>query len=270
MRPSLEVKIKSIPRDPRNTLIIACPEPSLASVVAIEYIIDALKMEEIGAIRFRNVTPVITAIDGVAKLPYRLFYKKEYALITIRQHIPIPMELYTDFINKILDWAEENGINRIICLTAIPAVGEKEIDNVYFVTEESYVEEFKVLGFLPVKDAIIAGAEAIFLDAVISRNIIGALIMAESKVLTAIRRLIEGGKVATHKDLMYILNQTVGQLGPDVIAALKLVKAVSKIINVEIPTDNLAEHANKYSFLIEKNLEAYLKPAKEAAIPLVY
>ncbi len=43
----LEVKLKSIPRDPRNMLVLSCPEPSLASVVSIEYVIDALKMEEI-------------------------------------------------------------------------------------------------------------------------------------------------------------------------------------------------------------------------------
>ncbi len=267
---TLEVKLRSIPRDPRNTLIVACPEPSLASVVAIEYVIDALKMEELGSIRIRELAPMITVINGVAKLPYRLFYKREYALVTIRQHIPIPPDVYRDFISRILEWAEENGINRVICLTAIPAIGEKESEDVFFVTEEDHVEEFKALGFIPVKEATIAGAEAVFLDAVLSKNIVGALILAESKVLTAIRRLLESGKIATHKDILYILNQTVGQFGPDVTAAIKLVKAISKLINAEIPLDNLKEHASKYSFLIEKNLEAYLKPAKEEHIPIIY
>jgi len=34
---TFDVKIKTIPRDPRNTLVMACPEPSLASIVSIEY-----------------------------------------------------------------------------------------------------------------------------------------------------------------------------------------------------------------------------------------
>ena len=93
--------------------------------------------------------------------------------------------------------------------------------------------------------------------------------MAESKILTAIKRLIESGKITTHRDIMYILNQTVGQLGPDITAALKLVKAISKLINAEIPIDKLAEHAGKYSTLLEKNLEAYIKPPREE-VPLVY
>ncbi len=269
--PSIEIKIKRIEKDPRNTLIIACPEPSLASVVTIEYIIDTLKMEEIGAIRFRNVPPVITAVDGAAKLPYRLFYRKDLGLITIRQHVPVPIELYGEFINKILDWAEENNIRRVICLTSIPAVGEKESDTVYFVTEEYYVDEFRSLGFQPIKDAIITGAEAVFLDSVLSRSIVGALIMAESKVLTAIKKLVESGKVTSHRDVMYILGQTVGQLGPDITAAIKLIKAVSKLINYDIPLDGLTEHANRYAFLVEKNLEMYLKPPKETpTTPLVY
>jgi len=59
----LEVKLKSIPRDSRNMLILSCPEPSLASVVSIEYVIDALKMEEIGAIKIGSISPVITVIE---------------------------------------------------------------------------------------------------------------------------------------------------------------------------------------------------------------
>ncbi len=270
-QPLIEIKIKKIEKDPRNTLVIACPEPSLASVVAIEYIIDILKMEEIGAVRIRGLPPVVAAINGEAKLPYRLFYRKDLGLVTIRQHVPIPPEVYYEFINRILDWAEENNIRRVICLTAIPALSEKESDIVYFVTEEYHVDEFKSLGFEPIRDAIITGAEAIFLDAVLSRSIAGALIMAESKVLTAIKKLIESGRVASHRDVMLILNQTVGQLGPDVTAALKLVKAISKIINYDIPVDRLAEHATRYSSLIEKNLEMYLKPPRETThIPLVY
>ncbi len=271
-QPLVEIKIKKIEKDPRNTLIIACPEPSLASVVAIEYIIETLKMEEIGAVRIRNLPPVVAAINGAAKLPYRLFYRKDLALVTIRQHVPIPPEVYYEFINRVLDWAEENNIRRVICLTAIPAVTEKESETVYFVTEEYHVDEFKSLGFEPIKDAIITGAEAIFLDLVLSRSIVGALVMAESKVLTAIKRLIESGRISSHRDVMYILNQTVGQLGPDITAAVKLVKAISKIINYEIPVEKLAEHANKYASLIEKNLEMYLKPPKETVptMPLVY
>ncbi|NPA23704.1 MAG: proteasome assembly chaperone family protein [Crenarchaeota archaeon] len=267
----IEVKIRKIEKDPRNTLVIACPEPSLASVVTVEYIIDKLKMEEIGAIKITGVPPIITAVDGAAKLPYRLFYRRDLGLITIRQHVPIPMELYGQFIERILDWAEENNIRRVIAITSIPAVSETETEDVYFVTEEYYVDEFKSLGFQPIKDAIIAGAEAMFLDSVLSRSIVGALIMAESKVLTAIKKLVESGKVTSHRDVMYILGQTVGQLGPDVTAAIKLIRAISKLVNYEIPLDNLEEHARKYSSLIEKNLELWLRPQKETTTsPLVY
>ncbi len=262
--PLFEVKIRSIPKDPRNTLIISCPEPSLASVVAIEYLVDTLKMEEIGSIRVLDMAPIITVIDGIAKLPYRLFYSKEHALIVIRQHIPIPPALYRHFISKVLDWAEENGIRRIVCLTATPILGEKELDTVYFVTDELYAEEYKRLGFVPLKEATITGAEAVFLDAVLSRNIDGVLLLAESKVLTTINRLVASGKITSHRDVIAILNQTIGQYGPDVVAALKLVKAISKLIGVEVPIEKLDEHARKYAFLIEKNLEEYLKPREEA------
>ena len=81
---TFDVKIKTIPRDPRNTLVMACPEPSLASIVSIEHLVEALKMEEIGSIKPRNLVPVITVINGAAKLPYLLFYDKDHALVVIR------------------------------------------------------------------------------------------------------------------------------------------------------------------------------------------
>lgn len=248
---------------------MACPEPSLASVVTIEYLVEALKMEEIGSIKPRNVVPVITVVNGAAKLPYLLFYSKEYYLIAIRQHVPIPPGAYRQFVNKILDWAEESGINRIVCLTATSTLGEKELETVYFVSEEGHVDEYKNLGFEPLGEATITGMEAIYLDAVLSRNINGVLLLAESKLLSTISKLMLGGKITNHRDLLAILNQTVGQYGPDVTAALKLVKAVGKLINAEIPVDKLAEHANKYAFLIEKNLEEYMKPTKEE-VPVYY
>ncbi len=266
---SFDVKIKSIPRDPRNTLIMACPEPSLASIVTIEYLVETLKMEEIGSIKPRNLVPVITVINGAAKIPYLLFYSKEHALVVIRQHMPIAPIAYRQFVNRVLDWAEDNGINRVVCLTSTSVLSDKELDTVYFVTEESHVDEYKNLGFVPLREATITGMEAVFLDAVLSRNINGVLLLAESKVLTTINKLLVSGKIASHRDLLTILNQTVGQYGPDVTAALKLVKAISKLINAEIPVDQLAEHANKYAFLIEKNLEEYMKPPKEE-IPVYY
>lgn len=266
----LEVKLKSIPRDSRNMLILSCPEPSLASVVSIEYVIDALKMEEIGAIKIGSISPVITVIEGIAKLPYRLFYKKDNNLVTIRQHVPIPPNAYKLFIEKILDWADENGITKVICLTSIPALGDNETDNIYFVTEESHVQEFKSLGLVPLSEATLTGLEAEFLDAVLSRGTLtGALLLAESKLLTSINNLIKTGRIASSQDVLYILNQTVGRFGPDVSAAIKLIRGISLLTGINIPIDNLEEHAKKYAFLIEKNLEEYFKQPEKERIPTV-
>lgn len=271
----LEVKISGLPRDKKNILVMACPEPSLAGVIAVEYLIDALKMEEIGAIKITEMPPVIAVVNGAAKLPHRLFYSKEAGILAIRQHVPIPPQIYAEFIHKVLDWAEENKVKLVICLSAMPAAGEKKSENVYFVTEEGLVEKFKQYGFEPIKEATVTGLEGAYLDAVLGRSIDGALIIAESKLLTAIKRLVDSGKIATHRDVMLILNDLVGRVGPDVGAALKLINAVAKLADIQIDTAKLQEHATKYAFLIEKNIEAILKPAEAMAparreVPLVF
>ncbi|AET32150.1 proteasome assembly chaperone family protein [Pyrobaculum ferrireducens] len=272
----LEVKISGLPRDKRNILVMACPEPSLAGVVAVEYLIDALKMEEIGAIRITEMPPVIAVVNGAAKLPHRIFYSREAGIVAIRQHVPIPPQIYAEFIHKVLDWAEENKVKLVVCLSSMPAAGERESDNVYFVTEEDLVEKFKQYGFEPIKEATVAGLEGAYLDAVLGRNIDGALLIAESRLLTAIKRLVDSGKISTHRDVMLILNDLVGRVGPDVGAALKLINAVAKLAEIQIDTAKLQEHASKYAFLIEKNLEALFKPVEAVAtaqkreIPLVF
>ncbi|MFP3195324.1 MAG: PAC2 family protein [Caldivirga sp.] len=256
----LEVKIRSVPKDPRNLILLACPEPSLASVVATEYLIDSLKMNEIGAIRIRGVEPAVTVIDGIAKLPYRLFYSQETGLIVVRQHIPIPIPIYREFIDKVISWAEENGVSRAVCLSTMPSLGPSESDNVYFVTDELTVNSLTSLGFTPLKETIVVGVEAEFIDAVLSRGTMsGVLLLAESKLLTSINNLVKSGKLSSYKDVTYILNQTIGKFGPDVSAAIKLIKAVSKLINVDIKTDKLEEHASKYSFLVEKSIEEWAR-----------
>jgi len=175
----------------------------------------------------------------------------------------------------VLDWAEENKVKLVVCLSAMPAVGEKEGDKVYFVTEEGLVEKFRQYGFEPIKEATITGLEGAFLDAVLGRSIDGALLIAESKLLTAIKRLVDSGKLTSHRDVMLILNDLVGRVGPDVGAALKLVDAVAKLAETQIDTSRLQEHASKYAFLVEKNIEALFKPAESVAqvrkeVPLIF
>jgi len=263
------VKVGDIRAD---LLVLACPEPSLAGVAAVEYLIDQLQMEEIGAIKIAEMPPVIAVVNGAAKLPHRIFYSRQAGIVAIRQHVPIPPQLYAEFIHRVLDWAEENKVRLVACLSAMPALGEKESDAVYFVTEEGLVEKFKEYGFVPIREATVTGLEGAYLDAVLGRSIDGVLLIAESKLLTAVKRLVDSGKVATHRDVIAILNDLVGRTGPDVGAALKLVNAVAKLAETQIDTSKLQEHASKYAFLVEKNIEALFKPAETAAttaIPLV-
>jgi uncharacterized protein len=150
--------------------VLSCPEPSLAGVVAVEYLIDALNMEEIGAIRITEMPPIIAVVNGAAKLPHRIFYSRQTGVVAVRQHVPIPPQIYAEFIHKVLDWAEENKVKLVACLSAMPAVGDKESDKVYFVTEEELVEKFKQYGFEPIKEATVAGLEGAYLDAVLDRK----------------------------------------------------------------------------------------------------
>ena len=268
----MEVKIPSLPRDRRNILVLSCPEPSLAGVIAVEYLIDALTMEEIGYIRITDVPPVIAVVNGVAKLPYRIFYSRDRGIVAIRQHVPIPPHVYAMFIERLLSWVSENRVDMVLCLSAIPMMGDKPSDTAYFVSDEDTKPVLESAGLVPLPEATVTGLEAVFLDSLLSKRVKGALILAESRTLTVIKKLVETGHVTSHRDLVALLNEFVGRTGPDAEAALKHIHAISKIVGSEIPTDKLSEHAKRYTFLVEKNLEALMKPGDQRGreVPLVF
>jgi len=268
----MEVKIPSLPRDKRNILVISCPEPSLSGVIAVEYLIDALSMEEIGYIRITDVPPVIAVVNGVAKLPYRIFYSRSHGIVAIRQHMPIPPHVYAGFIEQLLSWVSENRVDMVLCLSAIPIIGEAAGDMPFFVSDEDTKPVLESIGLRPLPEATVTGLEAVFLDALLSKRVRGALILAESRTLSAIKKLVEAGHITNHRDLVTLLNEFVGKTGPDAEAALKHINAIARIVGGEIPTDKLVEHAKRYTFLVEKNLEAVIKPgeAKAREVPLVF
>lgn len=106
----------------------------LAGPLAIGYMIEKLKMQEIGYMRSKYLPPSTVFIQGRLRHPFRFYANKEGTICAIICEITLRMEgLYT-IASKILDWAEEKGSNEIVILDGVAS--EKDHDHKAFCAAE--------------------------------------------------------------------------------------------------------------------------------------
>ncbi len=90
----------------------------LVGPLAIGYMIDKLKMKEIGYIRSRHLPPSTVFMQGRLRHPFRLYSNNDGTICAIICEITLPFGLY-DIVNTILDWAEKNGSHEIVILDGV-------------------------------------------------------------------------------------------------------------------------------------------------------
>jgi uncharacterized protein len=120
----------------QSMLVVAFPTVGLISSIAGHFIIDTLKLEEIGAITSREFMPATVIHRSKPSPPVRIYAGKkkcgpegkcEQLTVIISEFMP-PYNIIKPLADKILDWAEEKGIEPIVALEGTHAVGPKKKD----------------------------------------------------------------------------------------------------------------------------------------------
>jgi uncharacterized protein len=117
-------------------LILAFPTVGLTSSIAGRFIIDSLKLEEIGAVVSDKLMPATVIHKSNPQPPVRIYSGKrkcgpngncEQLAIIISEFMP-PHNMIKPLADKILAWADEKNIQTIVTLEGTRAVGEKKKD----------------------------------------------------------------------------------------------------------------------------------------------
>jgi len=107
-----------------SMLVVAFPTVGLISSIAGHYIIDSLKLEEIGTITSRFFMPATIIHKANPSPPVRIYAgeKKcgpegscEQIVVIISEFMP-PLDIIKPLVDKIIDWADEKGCNTIVAL----------------------------------------------------------------------------------------------------------------------------------------------------------
>jgi len=226
-----------------SMLVVAFPTVGLISSIAGHFIIDSLKLEEIGAIISKEFMPATVIHKSKASPPVRIYAGKkkcgpegscEQLVVIISEFMP-PYNIIKPLADIILNWAENKGVKSIVALEGTHAVGEnkKELDVYGIASNESIKHELKKFKIKDITEGMITGVNGVL--------------------------LYQG--VLSNKDVICLLSEANSKF-PDSRAAGKLLGKLDVMLpQIKIDPKPLFKEAEE----IEKRIKKYLKQSKPTA-----
>lgn len=176
-----------------SLLIVAFPTVGLISSIAGHYIIDHLKLREIGTIISREFMPATIIYKSKPSPPVRIYAgnKKcgpngecEQVAVIISEFMP-PYNIIKPLADKILEWADKKGVKIVVALEGTHAVGTKNKNmKVYGVGSNNSMRKFlKKYKIEETKEGMITGVTGVLLynSVLMQRDVICLLSEAHSQ-----------------------------------------------------------------------------------------
>jgi len=130
-------------------LVVAFPTVGLISCIAGHFIIDSLKLKEIGTIISKDFMPATIIHNGKPSPPVRIYAgvkecgpdgKCEQIAVIISEFIP-PYNVIKPLADKILEWTDKKGCQTIVALEGTHTIGAKKNFQVYGVSSNEAMKK---------------------------------------------------------------------------------------------------------------------------------
>jgi len=226
-----------------SMVIVAFPTVGLVSSIAGHFIVDNLKLNEIGAVVSRYFMPTTVIHNSIASPPVRIYAgeKKcgpdgscEQIVVIMSEFMP-PYEMIQPLVEKIMSWAEKKGCKTLVSLEGIHAQDEeKKVSNVYGIGSNK-----KMRGVLKKYD----------------------IEEMDEAMITGVTGVLLYMGVLKKRDVICLLSEA-HLAYPDSRAAGKLLEK----LNVMLPAIKIdPEPLYKQAERIEKNIKKFLEQSKPTA-----
>ena len=185
----------------------------LVGPISVGYVIDKLKMEEIGYLRSRHLPPSCVFMQGRLRHPFRFYANNDGTICAIICEITLPSGLH-DIVNTILDWAEKKGSHEIVILDGVASTGHD--DKAFCAAEEDLCRVMEGNDIKMIPQGFITGVAGGLLNECLVRKIQGVTLLVKAN-----------------------------DKGPDPLAAATLVKAVNRAYDMNIDTTELRKEKKR-------------------------
>ena len=224
-----------------SMLVVAFPTVGLISSIAGHFIIDALKLNEIGSIISRHFMPATVIHNSNPSPPVRIYAGKkmcgpdnscEQIAVIISEFMP-PLDIIKPLVDKIFDWSKEKNCKVITALEGMHALGKRNL-RVYGVGSTPLMKHvLEKYNIEQTQDGMIAGVTGV---------------------------LLYNG-VLMNRDVICLLSEAHVSY-PDSRAAGKLLEKLDILLpGIKIDPAPLYKEAEK----IERNIRQFMKQSKPTA-----
>lgn len=101
------------------TLIEGFPDLGLAGTIGARYLVEKLKLEQIGYVDSRLFSPIIRIQTGLPMHPVRIYADKKRKIIVVIAEQIIPNQISSIVAKALVDWIKKKGIKRVIATSGI-------------------------------------------------------------------------------------------------------------------------------------------------------
>ena len=222
-------------------LIEAFPTVGLVGSIAGHFIIDALHLEEIGAITSRYFMPAAVIHNGYPSPPVRIYAGKKNLrpgrlLFTACGHhlrVHAPVDVVKPLADTILEWAKKKKCSMIVSLEGTHAVNVKKLKTYGVASTQKMKETLKTHDIEETKEGMITGVTGVL--------------------------LYEGAQLK--RDVLCLLAEAHSSF-PDSRAAGMLIETLDKILpGIKLDPGPLYKEADD----IEQKIKAFIKQAQPTA-----
>lgn len=186
----------------------------LVGPLAVNQIINEMKMSEVGYMRSRYLPPSTVFLRGRLRHPFRFYANGDGTLAAIICELTLRMEGIYTIVSEVLDWAQSKGSNEIIILDGVAS--EEHDGKAYCAAEEDLCRVMADKDINMIPQGFITGMPGGILNECLLRAIKGITLLANAS-----------------KDQ------------PDPMAAITLVKAINRLYETDIDTDELKKADEK-------------------------
>jgi len=182
-----EIKILK-PINPAEAILV-CGLPGMAYVgkIPVDYMIQQLKAELIGEVYSKHFPPyVIIGKDGLVELLRNEIHcldndSGRFIVFLSGNAQAFSPEGQYEMVEKVLDWAIEKNVKRVISIAALVTDRPFENPSVYCsTTSVSLLEEAKALGVQPLDQGIIGGENGLIIGLARKKNVDGICLLTET------------------------------------------------------------------------------------------
>lgn len=110
-------QLKSIDAE-SPSILVGLPDVGLVGTIAVSYLIDKLKLKELGYIDSPRFPPLVIIKESVVKNPIRIYGKDN--LIAIISDLPILSFAVNPFFKSLIAWAKTLSPKMVIGITGLP------------------------------------------------------------------------------------------------------------------------------------------------------